>query len=264
MLTFKQGRYSGTVTQTKEKGGATACITQYSPTDFNNDLHCHENTHFSFMLYGGCVEKKRDTVEMLPGNIMYYHPGEQHQVVMIAGVAKRVNVELGAFFFDRHNISETDAAQTIIKNPDYKFLMMKVYKELLNNDSVTGISIQQTLLQLTARQGSPGQSGRTPQWVPVVEEYLRTSLDDNLSLTELALIANLHPVTISKQFSKYFNCTIGEYKRKLKIEKSIALIKSSRQTLSQIAQECGFFDQSHFIRTFKKVTGFLPLEYRKG
>jgi AraC family transcriptional regulator len=41
------------------------------------------------------------------------------------------------------------------------------------------------------------------------------------------------------------------------------LLNEPDASLSGIAYACGFFDQSHFIRTFKELTGFLPAQYQK-
>jgi len=49
----------------------------------------------------------------------------------------------------------------------------------------------------------------------------------------------------------------------LKIKRTIGMIKSSQVDLSAVAYACGFFDQSHFIRKFKSLTGFLPTQYQK-
>jgi len=51
--------------------------------------------------------------------------------------------------------------------------------------------------------------------------------------------------------------------RRVKIDKSLHLIKQQHATLTEIALRCGFADQSHFIRTFKAATGFLPKEFKK-
>jgi AraC family transcriptional regulator len=55
---------------------------------------------------------------------------------------------------------------------------------------------------------------------------------------------------------------LGEYLRKLKVQKSIALIKNSELPLTEIAYLCGFSDQSHFTKVFKETLGFLPKEFR--
>ena len=51
--------------------------------------------------------------------------------------------------------------------------------------------------------------------------------------------------------------------RRIKIERSLALIESNQTNLTEIGFQCGFADQSHFIRTFKNQTGFSPKQFQK-
>ena len=102
-----------------------------------------------------------------------------------------------------------------------------------------------------------------PGWIGKVREYLADRWNETVSLQELSRASGVHPITISKHFPRYFSCTLGEYLRRLKIEKALALVKSSNRSLMEIAFECGFADQSHFIRVFKGLTGFIPNDFRK-
>jgi AraC family transcriptional regulator len=87
--------------------------------------------------------------------------------------------------------------------------------------------------------------------------------NESLSLQVLSDETGIHPVTISYYFPKYFACTFGAYMRKLKVSHALTLMKAGNTSLTSIAYECGFADQSHFIHTFKNLTGFLPAKYRK-
>jgi AraC family transcriptional regulator len=87
---------------------------------------------------------------------------------------------------------------------------------------------------------------------------------DAITLQRLALETGVHPVTISKHFPRYFNCTLSVYIRKLRVQKAIGMLKANDTTLKGIAYACGFSDQSHFIRCFKTYTGFLPKDFRKS
>lgn len=87
--------------------------------------------------------------------------------------------------------------------------------------------------------------------------------NESPSLKDLSTALGIHPVTIPKLFPKYFSCPFGEYLRRLKIEKSLQMIKKSSASLTEIAYECRFYDQSHFTRVFKNLTGFSPLAYAK-
>lgn len=46
--------------------------------------------------------------------------------------------------------------------------------------------------------------------------------------------------------------------------KSLHLLHSSKQTLTAIALEAGYYDQSHFIREFKSYTEFTPRQYKEA
>jgi len=102
-----------------------------------------------------------------------------------------------------------------------------------------------------------------PPWILQLKTLLLDRWDETPALEELSLILGVHPVTISRYFPLYFNCSLGEYMRKIKIEKAIQMIQTRQMPLTAIAHACGFFDQSHFTRTFKQVTGFLPKQFQQ-
>jgi AraC family transcriptional regulator len=128
-------------------------------------------------------------------------------------------------------------------------------------DAATHPAIEMLLLDLVfiSKQKESNSSG----WAGRVNEFLQDNWNEPLSLTALARETNVHPVTISKNFRKYFSCTLGEYTRKLKVEKAMGLIKASKSSLTDTAYACGFADQSHFTRIFKQQTGFLPKDYQR-
>jgi len=112
------------------------------------------------------------------------------------------------------------------------------------------------------------QKGKSmPEWARELKEIIQDQIETNLalSLKEVSESLNVHPSYLSREFSKYFdNLSFGEYIRKLRIEKSIELLKDSKHSLAEIAYLTGFSDQSHFARIFKKQTGQSPLTYRKN
>jgi AraC-like DNA-binding protein len=107
---------------------------------------------------------------------------------------------------------------------------------------------------------------KIPVWAAHLKEIIQDQIDTNLtlSLKDVSKDLHIHPAYLSRSFSKYFdNLSFGEYIRKLRIDKSIELLKQSKYSLSEIAYLTGFSDQSHFIRIFKKQTGMLPTVYKK-
>lgn len=112
-----------------------------------------------------------------------------------------------------------------------------------------------------------GSGKPIPSWAKELREMIQDQIDTNLtlSLKELSKELDVHPAYLSREFSKYFdNLSFGEYIRKIRIEKAIHLLHTSRYNLSEIAYLTGFSDQSHFTRIFKKFTGKNPSDYRRG
>jgi AraC-like DNA-binding protein len=108
---------------------------------------------------------------------------------------------------------------------------------------------------------------KIPAWAKELKEIIQDQIDTNLhlSLREVSESLNVHPAYLSREFSKYFDdLSFGDYLRKLRIEKAIALLSASDNSLAEIAYLTGFSDQSHFNRTFKKFVGVNPSAYRKN
>lgn len=82
-----------------------------------------------------------------------------------------------------------------------------------------------------------------------------------ISVTELASITCLS----KKQFERLFNELVGanpkEYARVVRFQKSLKLLQhcSEDTNQAQLAYQCGYADQSHFIREFKQFSGYTPL-----
>ena len=82
-------------------------------------------------------------------------------------------------------------------------------------------------------------------------------------LADLARAVDVHPVHLSREFTKYFGTSLGDYIRTIKVQRAMTLLPNAGLSLTDIAFECAFADQSHFIRSFKSYYHITPLLYRK-
>ena len=257
MIQLEKAAYLGNNRRSFSLDGISVTETEYTEK-VSEGWHYHVNNHISYILQGGNREQRKNREEqVLPGILLVYPAGILHRNLNTAHPSKNINIEVEDKFLRQHdlNFSMSSSAQI-------KFLVLKVYKECLINDKNSETSIKALLLN--ALEGLQEKDEHiSPKWAAQVDEVLHDRWNENVSLAELSNELNLHPVTISKMFPKHFHCTFGEYSRKLKIEKAVALIKHSDRSLTEIGLECGFFDQSHFIKTFKDITGFTPKEYRR-
>jgi len=62
-------------------------------------------------------------------------------------------------------------------------------------------------------------------------------------------------------FVQYTGLTPKLYSQINRFQTSLQLIREGNSSLTSIAYECGYADQSHFIREFKSFTGLTPSGY---
>ena len=97
-----------------------------------------------------------------------------------------------------------------------------------------------------------------------VIEYIHAYLDLELSLTELATQLNLSTFHFARLFKKSLGLSPHKYVLQNRVERAKKLITvASHIPLSDIALQAGFYDQTHFSKTFKKYVGVSPKTFSK-
>ena len=111
-----------------------------------------------------------------------------------------------------------------------------------------------------------GHAGHAPdeyrRLTPVME-YVLANYRKQLTVTDLAGRANLSPSQLQREFRRLFGMTVGIYILRLRLLMARRRLRSTADAVGRIATDCGFYDQAHFTRAFKKHTGQTPLEYRR-
>lgn len=97
--------------------------------------------------------------------------------------------------------------------------------------------------------------------VEQLKRQLEMNLDSDTSMRQLAVMLQTNPYTLLRHFKSATGITPHAYRLNCRIELARKLLQRGHD-LSQVALECGFFDQSHFHRHFKAITTMSPKEYQ--
>jgi AraC family transcriptional regulator len=97
-----------------------------------------------------------------------------------------------------------------------------------------------------------------------VLEYVRENLRADLSLHDLAQIAQLDEYRFSRWFKKSTGLPPHQYVLRERTELAKSLLRNPALPLAEVALRCGFGDQSHFSNTFHRMTTISPGAYRKA
>lgn len=104
--------------------------------------------------------------------------------------------------------------------------------------------------------------GLSAQQARRVLDYVESHLDAQLSLDQLACIAGVSTWHFLRQFRARFNCAPHAYVIGRRIEQARRLLLRGTLPIKEIAAVCGFADQAHMTRLFRRRLGITPAAVR--
>jgi len=93
--------------------------------------------------------------------------------------------------------------------------------------------------------------------------YIEKHLAENIRRDVVARKSGLSPGHFSHLVSEETGQTFRELVASYRVRHACHLLARTRRSLSEIALDCGFTDQSYFTKIFRKISGQNPLRYRK-
>lgn len=97
-----------------------------------------------------------------------------------------------------------------------------------------------------------------------VKQYIQTHFQEKITLDHIAAQVNLSKNYLCHIYKKETGETIINYINRLRIEKSRLLFSQENLEIVDIANLCGFEDQSYFTKIFKSYVGMTPKKYREN
>jgi AraC-like DNA-binding protein len=93
--------------------------------------------------------------------------------------------------------------------------------------------------------------------------HMRAHFQDEITNRDLASISNMSLRAFERQFLAAFHLPPQRFLRKLRLRLASRSLMYTDESLAAIALQCGFSDQSHFSREFRRQFGRTPREYRE-
>ncbi len=237
------------------------------PPRLKQPRHTHREASFSFVLAGSYLENYgRQTQTRQPSTVVFHPPQESHAVDFQSG-ARILSVQIDGERLDyiRERSIVFDAS-TSSQTETIACLGHRIYREFRQPDAVTALAVEGLIFEILAeasRSKVIASEKKSPRWLETVKDFLHDNFSESVTLDEIAEIADVHPVHLARVFRRRYDCTIGEYVRRLRVEFARRQIQATDLSLSEIALTAGFSDQSHLNKIFKSFFGSTPCEYRK-
>lgn len=150
--------------------------------------------------------------------------------------------------------------QLFLSEMDNSDFSQKLYLQSLNNLLTIHLLRHYCTRSIVLRAYEGGLNQRS---LRQVLEYIQTSIDQDLSLEVLANLVNMSKYHFISLFKQSVGVTPHQYVMQQRVERAKELLRDCKLSISEISLACGFTNQSHFTRLFRKYTGVTPKIYRE-
>jgi PAS domain S-box-containing protein len=109
---------------------------------------------------------------------------------------------------------------------------------------------------------APADAGGANARVAEAVAYARTRSTEHTAVADLAVAAGLTVTQLERAMRRALGLSAKQLMLRLRLEEAIRRLRTTDLPVSQIATECGYYDQSAFTRQFRRVVGMSPGAYR--
>jgi AraC family transcriptional regulator len=228
------------------------------PPNFRVPTHDHGPPHIAVVLAGAMLEHGPSGSDVFHAGYLRYSPaGDVHHVETLDEGTHVVVIE--AFGFPQLQLN-----RRVIVGPDRAGLLIELFRERLFHSPVSspGEVEESALALFTMIRRSARRGADTRPWLEVVRSRIasRDGWSDNLD--DLATLAGCHRTFLARSFRAWYGVSIGEYRRRCRLQATWRLLADERVPLGTVAIESGFTDQSHMTRVFQRDVGHTPATVR--
>jgi len=173
------------------------------------------------------------------------------QINMISVVFRPIGVKA---FFDLPILKINNLRVTAADLEDRELAILEHSLTSTENDELCILLIEQFLLKRLSHLAEHN--------LKRIEATIRLINSGQTDITLLADAACLSTKQFQRIFSEHVGSNPKEFSRTIRFQKALYILETQSQTsLTTLAYDCGYFDQSHMIKDFKALSGYTPSEY---
>ena len=160
----------------------------------------------------------------------------------------------------------------VFEDNQLRLLLSEIEREMLGNwtmgqlyGDVLGMALSLALVKNYSHSNialPSAKGGLTPARLKRVLGYMNDHCHKDVRLSELAEVAQTSLYHFSRLFHESMGMPPHQYLTQMRIEKAKALLRVPRSSIAKIAIATGFANSSHFGKTFRRVVGVTPSEYK--
>lgn len=256
-------------------GGVDMLRARFVTHSFSRHFHdgfavgCIEDGAMRFRYMGETVVAPRGQVNLVvPGEAHDGHGAtEEGWAYRMFYLRPEALLEAAAMLMRRPNLPHFRTG--VIDDPQLAACIGRTHR-LLESPDTSAIEKETRLIWLLTdwisrhadERGSLPETGDEHRAVTRARDLIQSCYGEDMSLTELSREAGLSPFHLVRVFTGAVGVTPHGYLTQVRVERARERLAGDAR-MADIAAECGFSDQAHLTRLFKRQTGVTPGKYRK-
>ena len=220
-------------------------------------FHVHDQVTVVVPLSGYFVENTfKKSVQGKPGSVIVETPESPHENIYGpcggTNLRLRMSPELQSFVeCEAHgrsgHVRAYEIARSMVENMDDPLMLECAALEIL------------------------GFVNNGPEWTPrcrpaflrEIIANLRANVDLGSDIATIARDAHVSPIRLVRSFQRTYGISLARFIRVLQMQRALGLLSDPAISLSAVAAEAGFSDQSHMTRAFSRTYGITPAAMRR-
>jgi AraC family transcriptional regulator len=230
--------------------------------------HAHDAALISLVLDGSATEEYGGRTRELSAQSLLFTPAYEMHGHVFRTPGRWLNIQFSSAWSSQvgEGRLRLPAAPVVLRSHPAVAWATRIRAEVRVRDAVSRSAIEGALILLAAELARLPVTGERvrPRWLLVVEEAIEASVGAPPSVGQLAELARVHPSHLLRAFRRYHGSTVANYVRQRRIARARTEVARGKRSLSAIALDAGFSDQSHFTRVFRQAFGETPGRYARS
>jgi AraC family transcriptional regulator len=227
--------------------------------------HVHPTAGFCFVVDGEYVERYSSrTLDCRKRTVTFSPAGAEHANAFTDQRSHCFTIDMPAALMSRLALRLDVPFE--VHGGVLPYLAARLLDEFLGPDEASPLVMEGLVMEMLGHAAR----ARQPRPVPHISAAIREARQlvaarytETLPLAEIASAVGRHPVYVASEFRRCYGETIGEYVRRLRVDRASRALSESDIAITDLAAECGFANQSSFTRAFRRLAGITPAEYRR-
>lgn len=177
---------------------------------------------------------------------------------------KELLVQNGITLDQPIHLSSTEELSTLIHRIAYELFSEELFHEEIQ-DSYTQIFFYQLFRVLKSKElPYPDMLSSKNEKLTYLRARIFQEPTQFKNIDDMADFMNLSRSGFQHLYSKVFGKNVMQDVIAGRISRAKDLLKTTKYTISEITEKCGYKTEYHFMRQFKEQTGYTPTEFRQG